>query len=162
MLEISGSVGRRGAKGATNKVCAASAALVLVGGMLVTPPVAAQSGSEPTLPPQASTDCTGDVAVAVASDAQAQSDIYAAALLAASLATDCVVHVGGADRWATIARVGQAVAEQASGTDRTGTNDGAAAAGFTALTAGDSHWCGLRADGSIECWGSGGRSVVIR
>ena len=63
--------------------------------MTVTPDMPpAQRPPGVALPPQASTDCTGDVPVVVASDAGAQSDIYAAALLAASIGTDCIVLAG--------------------------------------------------------------------
>lgn len=46
------------------------------------------------LPPQASTDCDGDIPVVVASDAAAQSDIYSAVTLAGVLGTDCIILAG--------------------------------------------------------------------
>ncbi|MDE0498211.1 MAG: hypothetical protein OXH86_12745 [Acidimicrobiaceae bacterium] len=61
-------------------------------------PPPAQRERGVALPPQATTDCTGDVPIAVASDAAAQSDIYAAALLAASIGTDCIILAGPRDQ----------------------------------------------------------------
>ncbi len=59
----------------------------------------AQTAGSATLPPpEVLGDCTGAVPVIVASDADAQSDIYAAVLLAGVLgATSCVVLAGGRD-----------------------------------------------------------------
>ncbi|WP_419944987.1 CAP domain-containing protein [Candidatus Poriferisodalis sp.] len=46
------------------------------------------------VPPESQRNCAGDVAVVVASDAAAQSDIYSAVTLAGVLGTDCVVLAG--------------------------------------------------------------------
>ena len=77
---------------------AAAVSVLLAGALLAMPSAAAQSTAKAVLPPQASTDCAGDVPVAVASDVHAQSDIYAAALLAASIGTDCIVLAGPRDQ----------------------------------------------------------------
>lgn len=50
------------------------------------------------VPPEASTDCAGDVPVVVASDAAAQSDIYSASTLAGALGTDCIILAGPRDQ----------------------------------------------------------------
>lgn len=81
-----------------NTKLVASAGVLLWASLLVVTPAAAQPASRAVLPPQASADCAGDVAVAVASDVAAQSDIYAAALLAASIGSDCIVLAGPRDQ----------------------------------------------------------------
>ena len=43
------------------------------------------------------TDCTGDVAILVASDAAAQSDLYSAVTLAGVVGTDCIILTGPRD-----------------------------------------------------------------
>ncbi len=78
------------------KQCTVAFSSVLIWAALLALPASAQS-LDPALPPQASTDCTGDVSVSVASDARAQSDIYAAALLAAAIGTYCIVLTGPRD-----------------------------------------------------------------
>lgn len=56
------------------------------------------SGSATLPPPEVLGDCTGAVPVIVASDADAQSDIYSAVTLAGVLgATSCIVLAGGRD-----------------------------------------------------------------
>ncbi len=51
------------------------------------------AGAEPWI----ASDCAGDVAIVVGSDAKAQSDIYSAVTLAGALGTDCVVLAGPRD-----------------------------------------------------------------
>lgn len=53
--------------------------------------------SEAELPPEAFTDCIGEIPIVVASDVSAQPDVYAAALLAAALGSDCIVPSGVRD-----------------------------------------------------------------
>lgn len=50
--------------------------------------------SEVVVPPEASSDCTGDIPIVVASDAAAQSDLYSASTLAGALGTDCIILAG--------------------------------------------------------------------
>jgi D-alanyl-D-alanine carboxypeptidase/D-alanyl-D-alanine-endopeptidase (penicillin-binding protein 4) len=79
---------------------AAAAALVVVGLVGMWPAsVGAQSTDTATLPPpDVLGDCTGAVPVIVASDADAQSDIYSAVTLAGVLGTkSCIVLAGGRD-----------------------------------------------------------------
>lgn len=79
---------------------AIAAALVVAGlvGMSPASAGAQASGSATLPPPEVLGDCTGAVPVIVASDADAQSDIYAAVLLAGVLdAKSCIVLAGGRD-----------------------------------------------------------------
>ena len=63
---------------------------------IATPAAAQESGPLPNLPPgfdEDHDDCA-EVVVIVASDADAQSDVYAAALLAGALGTSCILDAG--------------------------------------------------------------------
>lgn len=73
-------------------------AMAAVTAALIVGPVAPVSAHDPVrLPPQAKTDCAGEVPVVVGSDAAAQSDIYSAVTLAGALGSDCVVLAGPRD-----------------------------------------------------------------
>lgn len=79
---------------------AIAAALIVAGlvGMWPTSAGAQASGSATLPPPDVLSDCTGAVPVIVASDADAQSDIYSAVTLAGVLgAASCIVLAGGRD-----------------------------------------------------------------
>lgn len=65
---------------------------VVVAGGRSTGSVEASIGAE-----DSTTDCTGDIPIAVASDGAAQSDRYSAATLAGVLGTDCIVLAGDRD-----------------------------------------------------------------
>ena len=75
--------------------------VVLVGSVPVLPAstASAQAGGAflDGAEPWTESDCAGDVAVVVGSDAKAQSDIYSAVTLAGVLGTDCVVLAGHRD-----------------------------------------------------------------
>lgn len=79
------------------------------------------SAHEPAakLPPQAKTDCSGDIPVVMASDAAAQSGGYLVGGIAAvpedKVRGRDLQRIAGADRWATAALVGEAVAKLTSG-----------------------------------------------
>ena len=146
-------------------------------------------------------DCDGETPVVVASDARAQSDIYAAVTLAGVLDTDCVILAGsrdggfpadeltrfaasdgdgyivgglsaisankaaelngrvvtriaGASRWDTAELVGRVASGQDIDTDTTepdGTET--TATEFAKVSSGARHSCGVRTDGTIQCWG---------
>ena len=50
------------------------------------------------LPPQRSTNCSGETAIVVATDEAAQSDVYSAVTLAGVLDSECIVGAGPRDR----------------------------------------------------------------
>ena len=85
------------------RAAAAAAVVLLLAGLSVQLPgpagaQATSSGSATLPPPDVLGDCTGAVPVIVASDADAQSDIYSAVTLAGVLgATSCIVLAGGRD-----------------------------------------------------------------
>ncbi len=65
----------------------------------VTPDASATQGVPPKIdgvavPPQSQGSCAGEVPIVVGSDAAAQSDIYAAAMLAGVIGSDCIVLAG--------------------------------------------------------------------
>ena len=69
----------------------------------VTPDAAATKGVPPRIngvavPPQSQGSCAGEVPIVVGSDARAQSDIYAAAMLAGVIGSDCIVLAGPRDQ----------------------------------------------------------------
>ena len=68
-------------------------AISVVISLLMAEPVAAHDQAA-VLPPNTSGSCTGEIPIVVASDAEAQSDIYSAATLAGVLGTDCIVLAG--------------------------------------------------------------------
>ena len=79
-------------------VRASVAGLALTLLLLVFPTVTGAHDPAVRTPPEASSgDCVSAVAVVVGSDAAAQSDIYAAAMLAGVLGTECVVLAGPRD-----------------------------------------------------------------
>lgn len=111
------------------RAAAAAAVILLLAGLSVQLPnpagaQATSNGSATLPPPEVLGDCTGAVPVIVASDADAQSDIYSAVTLAGVLgATSCIVLAGGRDepfppaqlnRLATAARGGYVVGGPAS------------------------------------------------
>ena len=59
--------------------------------------VSAQSAAV-ALPPQSQGSCAGQVPIVVGSDAAAQSDNYAAAMLAGVIGSDCIVLAGPRDQ----------------------------------------------------------------
>lgn len=66
-------------------------ALVSAGGARTGTVVASAGAEDPT------TDCTGDIAILVASDEPAQSDLYSAVTLAGVIGTDCIIRTGPRD-----------------------------------------------------------------
>ncbi len=146
-------------------------------------------------------DCEGETPIVVASDSRAQSDIYAAVMLAGVLETDCVILAGdrdkgvpaaqmrrfeasegggyivggtsaipetkaqqfdgremtritGATRWNTIANVGRV----ASGNNLEALDSGSGNMNnetlntAVTLSTGGLHSCGIRPNGTVECW----------
>lgn len=82
----------------TSKAIAAALVVASLAGLSPASAGAQASGSATLPPPEVLGDCTGAVPVIVASDADAQSDIYAAVLLAGVLdAKSCIVLAGGRD-----------------------------------------------------------------
>lgn len=82
----------------TSKAIAAALVVASLVGLSPASAGAQASGSATLPPPEVLGDCTGAVPVIVASDADAQSDIYAAVLLAGVLdAKSCIVLAGGRD-----------------------------------------------------------------
>ena len=85
------------------RAAAAAAVIVLLAGLSVQLPNPAgaqvtSTGSATLPPPEVLGDCAGAVPVIVASDADAQSDIYSAVTLAGVLGTkSCIVLAGGRD-----------------------------------------------------------------
>ena len=85
------------------RAAAAAAVILLLAGLSVQLPSpagaqATSTGSATLPPPDVLGDCTGAVPVIVASDADAQSDIYSAVTLAGVLgAKSCIVLAGGRD-----------------------------------------------------------------
>ena len=77
-----------------------TAAVCLLGALVVLVPARASSAqaSAVALPPQSQGSCAGQVPIVVGSDAAAQSDIYAAAMLAGVIGSDCIVLAGPRDR----------------------------------------------------------------
>ena len=75
---------------------AAAAAMCLLGTlvMLIPAGTASAQSSAVALPPQSQGSCAGQVPIVVGSDAAAQSDIYAAAMLAGVIGSDCIVLAG--------------------------------------------------------------------
>ncbi len=68
----------------------------------VTPDAAATQGVPPRIngvavPPQSQGSCAGEDPIVVGSDARAQSDMYAAAMLAGVIGSDCIVLAGPRD-----------------------------------------------------------------
>lgn len=70
--------------------------MCLLGTLTVLVPAGAASAqaSGVALPPQSQGSCAGQVPIVVGSDAAAQSDIYAAAMLAGVIGSDCIVLAG--------------------------------------------------------------------
>ncbi len=143
------------------------AAVVIAAVVVVADPVAAQQ-SRVVLPPQAQTDCTGDVAIVVASDAAAESDLYSAVTLAGVIGTDCIVRASARDepmpadqqaRLDTAQTGGFIVGGTASVPDaKTAGRNMTRLAGserwHTAVSVGGSHVCALRTDRTATCWGN--------
>lgn len=75
----------------TGRLALSGAAAVLLGAVLT---IATSPASAQVLPPNTSSDCRGRVPIVVASDFDAQSDIYSAWTLASALDTTCVVLAG--------------------------------------------------------------------
>ena len=87
-----------------------------------------------------------------------------AAVPTAKIAGRGMTRLGGATRWATAQLVGRrASGDTTAGTNtatettepgETGMTDGASSGSFIAVSAGSTHSCGLRSDGTVTCWGS--------
>lgn len=83
-----------------------------------------------------------------------------AAVSNAKIAGRDMIRLAGTDRWETAqfvgrlaggdTTVGTSTEDEAEASPRPGAEPG----GFTAVSAGFSHSCGLRTDGSVTCWGS--------
>ena len=89
-------------------------AVCLLGALVVLVPASASSAqaSAVALPPQSQGSCVGQVPIVVGSDAAAQSDIYAAAMLAGVISSDCIVLAGPRDE--SMATVQRARLEEAA------------------------------------------------
>ena len=77
--------------------CVAAVAVCLVGALTVlvrTGAVSAQQSSGVAVPPESRGSCAGQIPIVVGSDQAAQSDIYAAAMLAGVIGSDCIVLAG--------------------------------------------------------------------
>lgn len=74
--------------------------MCLLGASVVLVPAGAASAqtSAVAVPPQSQGSCAGQVPIVVGSDAAAQSDIYAAAMLAGVIGSDCIVLAGPRDQ----------------------------------------------------------------
>ena len=82
------------------RIGAAGAVACLAGALVALSPagsVSAQS-ADVAVPPQSRGPCAGEVPIVVGSDAAAQSDIYAAAMLAGVIGSDCIVLAGPRDQ----------------------------------------------------------------
>ena len=65
-----------------------------------------------------------------------------------------MTRLGGADRWATAQQVGSQARALAGATPAQEPEPAAAPSeGFTSVSAGVTHSCGVRADGTVTCWG---------
>ncbi len=81
------------------RISVAAVAVCLVGALAALVPAGAVSAqsSGVALPPQSQGSCAGEDPIVVGSDAGAQSDIYAAAMLAGVIGSDCIVLAGPRD-----------------------------------------------------------------
>lgn len=82
------------------RIGAAGAVACLAGALVALSPagsVSAQS-ADAAVPPQSRGSCAGEVPIVVGSDAAAQSDVYAAAMLAGVIGSDCIVLAGPRDQ----------------------------------------------------------------
>ena len=81
------------------RISVAAVVVCLVGALAALVPAGAVSAqsSGVALPPQSQGSCAGEVPIVVGSDAAAQSDIYAAAMLAGVIGSDCIVLAGPRD-----------------------------------------------------------------
>ena len=87
-----------------------------------------------------------------------------AAVPTAKIAGRDMTRLGGASRWATAQLVGRRASgdttagtpttDEPADTVRTATDAQANTGGYTAVSAGQAHSCGLRADDTVTCWGS--------
>ncbi|WP_420444035.1 hypothetical protein [Candidatus Poriferisodalis sp.] len=88
-----------------------------------------------------------------------------AAVPTAKIAGRDMTRLGGATRWATAQLIGRrASGDTTAGTpttDETTTPDEPTPATFTAVSAGGSHSCGLRSNGSVTCWGNNSGQMVV-
>ena len=82
-----------------------------------------------------------------------------AAVPTAKIAGRDMTRLGGTTRWATAELVGRrASGDTTAGTDTTDepadTGSTGTTGGFTAVSAGGSHSCGVRSDATVTCWGA--------